>query len=787
MPGPLETLVVVDVSRVMSGSIVGMLLADHGADVIKLEPKGGAWFAHRPTRKSWDRGKRSLELDYENAEDLASIKALIGTADVLIHSLEEEALPALHLDPAGLQATHPGLISCALTAYGYGTPFAGRPFGESLAAARLGLMVDKKSPFRPGPIYPGHPALHYGQAFVATIDILAALNARHATGKGQAVDASLIDALVAQAGMGNWWQENGVTYSRKGAGGAADRFGHTRLVTGMFQCGDGLYLQMHTGGARGFKRSMDVLGFGDRVRDVGPMEMAVPLDDDEYQIARVEMFDAFKTKSRDEWITLFHEQDIAALPVLEPAEVLLDDQVEFAKLRLEVSDPEYGTIHQAGPALRYRNNPPARPEPAPRVGEHNGQLSELLARKSRASADGAKRDIRHPLAGIRVLDCSSFFACGYAARLLSDLGADVIKVEAREGDQMRPLPDPFEAAQRGKRDIVIDLKNPAGLAIMHELVGTADVVMHNQRPGKAEKLGIGYDTLHEINPRLIYAYLPGYGSAGPKAKLKSFAPLVSGWTGLLYEGGGRGNPPTNSVFGNEDYNNGLLGAVGVLMALHRREVTGAGDYMECPQLHSSLFTTAEHFLDADRNVVYGMRLDQAQMGFSALDRIYRATDGWICVCCNEDERFAALVRAVGHPELVSDDRFATPAKRAENDAEIEALLTAFFATRDKAAAADLLDAEGAPCEVVREQSWIDDFLWDDWAVETGRVFEHFGSMHGHIREIGLFNHLSGTPGLKKNSAPRLGEHTFEILQSLGYDEKSIENLDQSKAVMIHRP
>ena len=161
-----------------------------------------------------------------------------------------------------------------------------------------------------------------------------------------------------------------------------------------------------------------------------------------------------------------------------------------------------------------------------------------------------------------MLDFSSFFATAYGAKLLSDLGADVIKVETLSGDQMRPMPDLFEASNRGKRNLAVDLKSAAGREVVARLVATADVVMHNLRPGKAEKLGIGHAELVRVRPDLVYCYLPGFGSAGPKAPLKSFAPLVSGFTGLLYEGAGEGNPPIRRVMGNEDYYNGFLGAVG---------------------------------------------------------------------------------------------------------------------------------------------------------------------------------------------------------------------------------
>ncbi|SFR89082.1 CaiB/BaiF CoA transferase family protein [Sphingomonas jatrophae] len=784
MAGPLQSLVVIDASRVMTGAIVGMLLADHGAEVIKVEPHGGAFFAHDLTRKAWDRGKRSVELAYEDAAERETLKALVATADIFIHSLPTAEAQALGLDRETLAREQPGLIVTVLEAYGDDTPFADRPYGESLAAARLGQMVDKASSFRPGPMYPGHPALHYGQAFLAAIGILAAIRARRETGEGQTVRASLMDAMMAQSPMNNWWQEAGLSYIRTADSGAMDRFGHTRLVTGMFECADGLFMQIHTGGPGGFRSAMEVLGFGDRIQQVKGPEMATPLNDEEYRIARVEIFERTKTKPRDEWIRLFQAADVAALPVLEPAEVLLDDQVEFVGQRIDIADPDFGTIRQAAPAVRFNDAQPDLPGPAPAIGADNGALQTLLARAP-ARVEATGRTVRHPLEGLRVLDFSSFFACGFAGRLMSDLGADVIKVETPEGDQMRPLPDVFDAAQRGKRGIVLNLKSPEGLAAAHKLVESADVVMHNLRPGKADKLGIGYQTLSALNPRLIFTYLPGYGSRGPKALLKSFAPLVSGWTGLLYEGGGEGNPPTRSVFGNEDYNNGFLGAAAVLMALENRARTGRGDYVECPQLHSSLWTTSEHFLDGENRVVYGMRLDKGQTGFSALDRMYRADDGWVCICARDDAGFAALARGIGQPDLPADPRFATPRDRTANDAALQAIVAPFFQGKSAAEAFAALDAAGAPAEIVRETSWVKEVLHEPWAEQTDRVFEDKASIYGHIREFGLFNRLDRTPGIRKGSAPRLGEHTREILGEAGFTPEQIDDLVSRRIAIEH--
>lgn len=781
MAGPLHDVVVIDVSSVMSGAIAGMILADHGAEVIKIEPVGGDHRAQDLSRKSWDRGKISITLDLHDATNRAQIVQLAETADILIHSLEPGDAARFGLDRPSLAARNPELVVCALTAYGQDAPFRDRPYGESLAAARFGLMSTVVSARRDGPVYQGHPAMAYGQAFMAVINILAALRVRRESGRGQYVEASLLDSAAAQSVM-HWWQEGGKSFIGTADRGSPLRFGYQRLITGMYRAGDGKFLQFHTGGQSGFKLAMDVLGFGDRIKTVEGPDFATPLEEDEYRAARFELDDAFLKKDRDEWLRLFRDADVAALPVLPPAQVLLDEQVEFTGMRIELDDPDFGKIQQAAPAVRFRGQAVGVPKPAPNIGQDNARLSELLGRKRKGRPPAGSTPGR-ALDGVKIVDIGVFFACSFASRLLSDLGADVIKVEGLAGDQMRPLADLYDGAQRGKRNIALNLKTPEGREVLQKLVKEADIVIHNLRAGNAEKLGFGAAEMMAANPKLIYMFMPGYGSTGPRAKQKSFAPLHSGWTGMLYEGGGEGNPPARSVFGNEDTNNGLLGACGLLMALEARSRTNKGDYVECPQLHSGLASTSEHFLDAHGETVWSMRMDQAQQGFSALDRIYRTQDGWVCISCRADHSFAALSRAIGRPELPQDSRFATPAARRSNDAELLRLLEIFFRTQTKQEALNLLDSAGAPAEIVEESDQIGKILHEEWPRARGRVFEYPNSIAGHIKVFGLVSQLQDTPGSDKGPAAELGQHTDEILRELGYAEQRIEQMKVAKAVL----
>lgn len=784
MTAPLEGLRVVELGWGAPSNITGMLLADYGAEVIKAERPGGGPDRASVTRRAWDRGKWSVQLDLDADRD--SLLALIATADVLIDSLGHGRAARHGLGYDDLHDRCPGLVYTAITGYGHTDPWVDRPGYDALVAARLGQMAEQAGPpdGRDGPKFLGHPSVAYGTAFIATIGTLAALHARHATGRGQLVDASLLDGVLAQSPMNWWWNVTEVSYLARS--GNDQGFGRQRLITDLLECQDGEWLIIHTGGAGGFQRALELLGFGDRVKAVeGELEMSVPLDDDEYEIARNLVPEAMKTRPRDEWVQLFHANDLAAIPVLRPGEILLDDQVQFADVVIEQPDPQLGTLRMAGPVIKLSASPATSPAPAPIVGQHDDRLAELLAAAPvEAPAARGSDEPRQALAGLRVLDFSAFFATAYGAKLLGDLGADVIKIESLDGDQMRPLPDPFEACQRGKRDLALDLKSPAAKDVVRRLVETADVVMHNMRPGKAEKIGLGYDDLRVIKPDLVYCYLPGFGSAGPKSHLKSFAPLQSGFTGLLWEGAGvDAARPVRRVMGNEDYNNGFTGAVAVLLALEHRAKTGEGQFIESPQLHSSLLVTTEQCLDADDKLVSGLMVDPEQLGWGPLYRLFRTSDGWICIACVGDGAWGRLRTALDpldvdeltYEEASGDVHGPTVAKAIE--ARLAELTTDEVATR--------LDGAGVPCEVPLDDPHLPEFLWDEWAFANQRTLEQQHAEYGYIRELGFVCRLSDSPHVNRGPGPLLGQHTVEVLSELGYDQAGIDELVASGVCIVH--
>ena len=279
MPGPLNGLKVYEIGWGAPGAITGMLLADYGATVIKVERPGPGAHRTSSTRPFWDRGKWSIELDLDQTQDVTTLLALIDDADVLIESLGVGRATQRGFGYDTVHALNPGLIYCSVSAYGQDGPLRDRPGYDSLVAARLGLMAEQIGP-RPGPKFLGHPSVDYCTSFLASIGILAALRARFHTGAGQFVDTSLLDGALAVSLMNWWWNEKNLSYLARE--GTETGFGHNRLITDLFICADGEYLMNHTGGDGGFKRTMDILGLGDKVRTIEGLEFSVPLDEDEY-------------------------------------------------------------------------------------------------------------------------------------------------------------------------------------------------------------------------------------------------------------------------------------------------------------------------------------------------------------------------------------------------------------------------------------------------------------------------------------------------------------------------
>ena len=365
-----------------------------------------------------------------------------------------------------------------------------------------------------------------------------------------------------------------------------------------------------------------------------------------------------------------------------------------------------------------------------------------------------------PLSGLRVLDFSRVLSGPYASMILADLGADVVKIEdPRAGDDTRAFGPPyldgvstyFLSINRGKRSVTLDLKDPAHVARALALAATADVVLENFRPGVMARLGLGPDVLRAQNPRLIYCAISGFGMDSDRP---GYDLMVQGLSGIPSLTGEADGPPYKCGASIADLVSGQNAVQGILAALLRRASTGEGGVVDVPMLDGQLALLTYHasaWLNAGRAPGRIGNHHPSIHPFSA----YATADGHLNLAVGNDRLWGAFCKAVARPDWASDARFLTNRSRVEHRAAVDALLRPLFLSRDTAAWVALLDAAGVPCGPMRTvpEALADAALVSHPHPDTGAP----------VRTVALPWILSDAPRASERRAPRLGEHTDEVL------------------------
>ena len=612
MSGPLRGLRVVDCSRGVAGLIASGFLADQGAEVVWIEPPGGDPLRPlMPEHAAYNRSKRGIELDLNTVEGRASLDTLLKSADVFLAAWGDGVAERLGLDAPGLRERHPHLVSCAITPYGKDNADPAHKGYDGLVAARM-CHVYHQDGQRPGPIFAPTAFISLGTALLALIGIFAALRRREDDGWGRHIEVSMLDGALIFLD-GRWFESDAPTSAGPGERGIT-----RRLIVKMLRCGDGEYIAIHTGAVGAHARLMKVMGLSDRIKPAnGPVEVLEPLSGAEGEFLERELPKIFETRRRDDWVTDILAADVCAMPVLRAGQIFGERQPVHNGMVARIDDPDLGALLQAASPVRFRDMPPDAPKPAPRVGQ---DTAAILSEKRRAAARPRSAAIkRRPLLeGVKILDAGTYMAGPYSSRLLAELGADVVKLETTAGDAMRAFVGGDVICMRGKRSIAVDLKSPQGSEIGTRLAAWADVVMHNMRPGAAERVGLGEAQVRKVNPQVFYVVAPGWGTSGPDIHRQAFAPMLSGYVGLQLEAAGLGNPPLTPVRGpvlHEDPVNGLWGAVAVAMGLYLRQRGAKQLYAESPLLNAAMSMVQHIMVNADTGEVLGAaRLDPAQMG-----------------------------------------------------------------------------------------------------------------------------------------------------------------------------
>jgi crotonobetainyl-CoA:carnitine CoA-transferase CaiB-like acyl-CoA transferase len=400
------------------------------------------------------------------------------------------------------------------------------------------------------------------------------------------------------------------------------------------------------------------------------------------------------------------------------------------------------------------------------------------------SAGTAADGRRGPLHGIRVIDVTSTVVGPAATQILGDLGADIVRIEPPEGDQLRNLGPArnegmaamFLGMNRNKRSMVLDLKRPESKAVLQRLLLGADVFVHNMRPNAAQRLGISYDDLREAHPRLVYASASGYSPDGPNRDRPAFDDVIQGASGISALFMRAGDTARYAPFIIADKVIGYILASSIGMALYERERSGIGQEVQVPMFETMVeFNLLEHFWG--RAFEPPLAPPGYQRIFNAERKPFKTQDGYVCVTATTDAQWARLFGAIGKPELAQDERFARMAQRTFHFQAAYVHLSEGLLARTTAEWVKIFDALDLPNGPANT---LEDLFEDDY-LKQGDFFRHYEHpSEGALVTSNPAVQYSRTPAGIHRPPPRLGEHTGEVLREAGFAKADIQAIEAHK-------
>jgi crotonobetainyl-CoA:carnitine CoA-transferase CaiB-like acyl-CoA transferase len=800
-PGPLTGLRVIHLSSSLPGAYFAQFFADAGADVILVEPPGGTPIRQLPGWPGLLRGQRSIDLDLHLDDDMQALRGLLAGADVLVHGMRPSAARDVGFTAESLAADFPRLVTAHITGFGADNQWSHYKGYEGLVFAKTGVMYSKRQlTSRNGPAYVSTPYASWAAAQNAAHGALAALLEREKSGVGQVVSTSLVQGIGAMDTY-NWFYEMVLerypgAYTPMVAGFDDEMRPQAALIYALLiaPTQDGSWLQFAQTAPRLMQAWLKELGVAAMLADPKwegfPTLPTAELRGEFWW----EMVNRVRARTLAEWQETFERNPDVSGEVYRTAEEALDHpQIVHEGRAITIDQPGLGPVRQPAPMVYLGDRPVTLPGPAPAVGEHHQELRRLAAEASSTGAPPAATEPDLPLAGVTIVEFGSMFAGPYGATLLTDLGARVIKIEEKEGDNIRvlvPFPEAGGAkVLQGKESLAVDATSPEGREIVHAIVARADVVLQCMRPGAAERLGVGEAQAKELNPNMVYVNACGYGMTGPYADRPSYAPSIGAAMGLGdLDSRHRTAPPQS----DEDVQRGAVtlhasvavpavqadgvGAVGVastiMLGLYSRSLGRRLD-----GITTTMYGSALNCLNHVNNIYDGKHrmplVDEDFNGLGVLYRMYPAADGMVFLAVPKPSEWDELVTALKpYVDLGADARFATAADRDRNATELAEELASVFATRPKADWESELTGQDVGCVAVVEDSAEKVMQGDDY-YEAGLAVDAVSPIFDEHRRLAPLVEFSRSR-TKADAGCTVGQHTDAILEEFGYGDRITE-------------
>ncbi|HEX3930516.1 MAG TPA: CoA transferase [Nocardioides sp.] len=809
-PGALSDVRVVEYADDLAGAFAGKLLADLGAEVIKVEMPGSGDPLRRsaptapglaePTGRGLfpylNGNKLSLTLDPVQPDGRARFEELLSGADVLIVSGVPRDISARRVGYHDLEGDFPQLVVATLTSFGWIGPWADAA-ADDLTICSLGAIANAVGEAGRPPLSPPLSLSSYQAGVAAVSGSLLALLARERTGRGQHVDISPLDVWGTV-------HQGSILANQVNFGHATTRAGRRRREAYPFQlmaAADGLMCMIARDGKQWGRFVSEVvcdprLVGDERYRDRVAMGLRYPDEVD----ALLEPW--FSKHSRQEIFELCREHRVPFAPVRRIDEVAACEQLASRRFFVEAPAPssEVVTTVPGSPYLMSAT-PPVHGR-APALGEHDAIFADLASRKSRVTTQGSSTaESVLPLAGVRVLDLSWVLAGPAVGRMLADAGADVIKVESsghldntRRARALPPVDGQdsaladavnrvpmFHSLNAGKRSVAINLRSEEGVAVLKELVATCDVVIENYAPGVLRRLGLDYAVLREVRPDVVMLSMSGTGQEGPLSDVAAYAPTVTALAGLDSVVGYPGEDPLGVLGLNfADSVGALYGTYAVLAALWLRRQRGIGQHIDYSEMEGVITMMAQPLVEFARSGEVMAPTGSAAPGAAPYGVFPVAgADDWISLAIRSDEEWRQFSATTADQPWASDPAYDSASGRLDAQEKLYEAIAAYTREHDAAELVARWRAAGlavAPVYSVADQV-DDEHFW-----ERGIFSRVAVDGLGDLLVTGSPYRLTQPILVPRGEAPRLGEHTDAVLHEIGLTSERIGELRAAGAL-----